>query len=564
MWGHCTPRNARKTGTLVGALLLLAAIMAGPALAQVGLPPSYDVQKVDPPNRQVGGGFGSGAASAGDVNGDGKDDFLAYQLAGSPGNDGEVYVISGATGERIDTIYAPDPDPDATGLTGTNNDNEANFGFPWLSKVGTNQGSSPGEFTDLASCPGASPTTDPDKPLCGGAVGPPDGIPDILVGARGVDAQGRTDAGRVYVFDGRTRALLKRIDMPPEDVTDLALGDGKRKGGVWFGRTAVNPAGQPGCEGNSSVGPCQPVSRAVQIGDMDADGRPDLVVGASATSEDPSTAHPNSECASASADAFCSAQGRAYIYRGEDIVGSSPAEILDGSGSNETVKRLKNLYAQSAGGSGLFANSLAPIGDVGSCTAPGIGAGDLCPAGAVSAAPDGKPDIVVGALRTDLPFDSPGGALQDAGVSHVVDGVTGAVLRTYQSPDPQGFAVFGSQFLQPAGGDMGEDELPDAYIPAAAHNTDGAPTGGRGWVFSGNPTDPNPLISTIADPTPHEAENFGYAAVGVGDLVGGADAPRNELLVASEGPFFTAPGGFAPDPPPNDLHFFNGATGRVL
>ena len=558
-------------GLLVGVFALSMVAMASPALAQVGLPPGYDVQRINPPNPELGGNFGSGMASAGDVNGDGEDDLLTHQLAGSPGEDGEVYVISGETGALIDTILAPDQDTDATGTTPAPGDNQSNFGFPWMSKLGTNRGNSPANFTDLASCPGASAAND----VCPGTIGPPDGIPEILVGARGVDAKGVIDSGRAYIFDGGTRALLKRIDMPAaEAAAAVARGTAAvRAGGTWFGRSVLNPAGQPGCAGNSSVGPCQAVPRSVEIGDMDGGGRPDIIVGASATTESTGaagSAYPTSQCAAATAGGFCTAAGRAYIYRGEDIVGSSPQEILDGtvggqSGSGpEVVRQLRNPHAQSAGGSQLFANSLTAIGDVGSCNAA-VAAGDRCPDAASSSVPDGRPEVVVGALRVDLPFNAPGAPSTDEGVSFLVDGATGAFLHTYQSPEPQASAVFGSQFQQPAAGDLGASALPDAYIASSAHDVPGAPTGGRGYVFNGDFKSAAALISELRDPTPHETENFGYASVGVGNLVGGVNSPRNELLVGSEGPFFTDRPASDPAPaPPNDLHFFNGATGRVL
>ena len=557
-------RMLQDAGAACMALTLLMAA-ATPALAVgPGLPRTYTVQKVDSPLPALEGTFGSGAASAGDLNGDGKDDILLFQLKRSPNEDGQVFVISGADGSLIDTIVAPDG-----GGTG----NKANFAFPWMSKVGTNRASAP--FTDLASCPGGTSGALCPTPT----IGPADGVPDILVGARGVDARGLRDAGRVYVFDGKTRALLKRIDQPAADTTPVAL---SRSGGTWFGRTVLNPAGASGCEGNSSVGPCPSgIPRAVQIGDLDAGGQPDLVIGASATSEDSSSAYPTSHCAR-TPGSVCQGSGRVYIYRGEEIVGSSPGEILDGttngntsSGSNgtETFKRLRNIASQAddlqssvSADSEIFGNSLTPIGDVGSCDlskAPaGTGSGDRCPRVAGSTIPDGKPDYVIGALRVDLPIDNPQTAFADAGVSFLADGATGTILTIYEHPEPQSGAVFGSQFTQPAAGDLGDSAAPDAFVPAAGQNTT-VSRGGRGYVMNGNfkASITSRNFSRLDDPTPHAAENFGYASVGVGDLVGGAGNPANELLTGSEGPFF----GAAPrENILNDVHFFNGFTGKVL
>ena len=559
-------RPTLRLAWLVPAALsvLMAATITPAWAAGPGLPRTYSVQRIDSPLPSVDGTFGSGAASAGDLNGDGKDDILTFQLPRSPNNDGQVFVISGADGSLIDTIVAPDP-----GGTG----NVANFAFPWMSKLGTNRSEAP--FTDLASCPGGR-----NGALCpNSTIGPADGVPEILVGARGVDARGLRDAGRVYVFDGKTRALLKRIDQPAADTTPVAL---SRSGGTWFGRSVLNPAGVPGCAGNSSVGPCSDrVPRAVEIGDLDAGGQPDIVIGASATTEDQASAHPDSHC-SKTPGARCQGSGRVYIYRGEEIVGSSSGEILDGTtngnsagGSNgtETFKRLRNIASQAddlsasvSADSELFGNSLTAVGDVGSCDlskAPaGTGPGDRCPRAASTALPDSKPDFHVGALRVDLPINAPQASLADAGVNFLIDGATGTILSTYEHPEPQPGAVFGSQFTQPAVGNLGDSALPDLFIPAAGQNTS-VLRGGRGYVLNGNfktgVTSVN--MSRIDDPTPHAAENFAYASVGVGDLVGGADAPANEILTGSEGPFF----GLAPrESVINDVHFYNGFTGRVL
>src|SRR4051794_2936245 len=244
-----------------------------------------------------------------------------------------MYFIDGVTGQRFKTIEAPDP-----GGTGTGN-NAANFAFPWVSKIGTNKNVA-SQYTDLASCPSPPPNA---GELCRSAqIGGPDGIPDIIVGARGVDPRGVKDAGRVYVYDGATFALLKRIDQPPADTTPLAI---SRAGGTWFGRTALNPSGLPPCEGNGGVGTCETVPIGVERGDLDGGGRPDIVVGASANSENSSTAYPGSHCAR-TPNALCLAAGRLYIYRGEQIVGTSPNEILDGvvptGGSAEDITTLKN------------------------------------------------------------------------------------------------------------------------------------------------------------------------------------------------------------------------------
>ncbi len=554
------------------ALAIVAAAAPTSAVADgPGLPRTYAVRSINSPMATANGVFGRSLAGAGDVNRDGKDDLLVSQQANSPGNEGEVFVINGATGALIDTLVAPDPG-NPTNATGNS---KAGFGSFQVSKIGSSRGA-PGTFTDLASCPGGTSGV-----LCPNAtIGPPDGTPEIVVGARGVDPRGRPDAGRVYVYDGATRALLKRIDQPAADTTDLAL---TRVGnGTNFGRTALNPAGLPACSGNFGVGECQDprtLPRAVEIGDLDAGGLPDLVIGAATHTESSATADPTSQCAR-TAGARCEAAGRVYTYRGENIVGSSPQEILDGSvnantaaGSNgsETVRGLRNPDAQADNQSSVNAdseqlgNTLTAIGDVGRCTptipapASPISVGDRCPRANSTNVPDGVPDFVATAPGADLPLDNPDPSFANAGVAYLIDGASGTVLYTYQHPERQSGATFASQLgsHEPAVGDLGNSAAPDVYFPAPGQNTPAASGAGRGYVVNGNfrTGSGTVLLDRLDDPTPQKNGNFGGGSAGVGDLVGGADNPANEMLIGVEG--FTSS-------PSSDVHFFNPATERVL
>ena len=554
------PLKPARLAAGAGALSMLLLCFAATALAAgEGLPRSYQALRVDSPQPALGGVFGRGMASAGDVNGDGEDDLLLPQQAGSPGGEGEVFVVSGESGALIDTIVAPDPGnpQNAAG------NNRAGFGSFWASRIGSNRGG-PGSFRDLASCPGGTSGV-----LCATAIGPPDGVPEIVIGARGVDARGLKDSGRVYVYDGATRALLKRIDQPAADTTPLAL---STAGGTNFGRTALNPSGLTACEGNFGLGTCPAMPRAVEIGDMDGQGRPDLVIGAPHTVEDSTTAHPASHCAQ-TPGARCELAGRVYVYRGEEIVGSNPREILDGTtdGQNaggpvipESFTRIKNPGAQADNQESVnvdneqLGNSLTAIGDVGKCNMP-IAAGEHCPRASSVTTPDELPDVVVPAPGVDLPIDDPDPtAYGNAGVVFLVDGATRSVLSTYPHPERQLGSTFGSQLgsHEPAVGDLGSTGLPDIYAPAPGQNTVFT-SAGRGYVLNGNfkGGSSTRLIARLDDPTPNVRGNFGGGSAGVGDLVGGAASPANELLIGTEG--FTLS-------PSSDVHFFNAATEKVL
>jgi len=551
-------------GLTLGLVATVPALAAGP-----GLPRTYQVQVIDSPDPAPGAAFPFQIKNAGDLDRDGKDDMLMPQIAGSPGGNGQVYVISGATGGTIAKI--PSPDDGGEG-------NKANFGFPWVDKIGANVqpglGAFPG-FTDLASCQDAAVSI--GGPCRDARIGPADGIPEIVVGARGVDARGKKDAGRVYVFDGRTFSLLKKIDQPVPDTEPPALASGS----TWFGRTVLNPAGVPACAGNGGVGDCETPTnpRAVQMGDMDGGGRPDLVIGASLTSENNQTAAPGSHCARTAPDGTeCRSSGRVYFYFGEDIVGSSPGEILEGEangGTREAFTRIKNPDSQNdeAGGSELFGNSLTPIGDVGTCkpiaatetrpATPVPPAGTECPRSQNQGDPDGFPDVVVSHQRADLPLDDPRPDLQDAGASYVVDGKTATILATFENPEPQRGVVFGAQVSQFASGDLGDTTKPDVFMGSPGQNTQTDTAVGRGYVMNGNLTaTPAAVnISRLDDPTPVKAGNFGASHVGVGDLVPGPRTPANELVVGEGGGFY----GVAPQREIiTDVHVMNGVTERAL
>jgi hypothetical protein len=469
---------------LRGAACCLAGVVATPASA--ALPRTYDVQRVDSPVPTAAAGFGGGVAAIGDLNGDGRAEFATGQNAGSPGGSGQVFIFNGATGALLDTIVAPD-----AGGAGS----AALFGIPFTDRL-----------PDIGSCPGRT-----NGQLCTNPIGPKDGVPDLLIGARGVDAGGVTDTGRVYVFDGATRALMKRIDMPPADRTALGISSG----GTWFGRVAYSPGALPPCTGNLGVGGCATLPTAVTLGDFDGGGAPDIVVGASRYTESPATAFPGSHCAN-TAGATCVGAGRTYVYRGEDVAASDPGVTLE-----TALRTLRNPAAQAddptvfdvTARRELFGNAITAVGDVGGCTTPAITAGDRCPFTGISTTLDGRPEMLVSAFRVDGPVNAPDGSMPDVGVNFLYDGATGALLTTYSHPEPQPGAVFGTPVGGLAVGDLGGDTTrPDVYLPAVTQSRQ-FKAQGRGYVMSG---DLNAFTSTLNfalldDPTPAVGGNFGGA-----------------------------------------------------
>lgn len=104
----CRSSLQRVVSLLVGLAALAALTTTSALAAGPGLPRTYQVQRIDSPNPVPVGLFSLGMNAVGDLNKDGKEDLLVPQVPGFS-EDGQVFVFSGATGERIDTIPAPDP-----------------------------------------------------------------------------------------------------------------------------------------------------------------------------------------------------------------------------------------------------------------------------------------------------------------------------------------------------------------------------------------------------------------------------------------------------------------------
>ena len=614
----------KRTGGLFLVAAFAALVLTVPAFAAApGLPRTYDVTPIESANPLPGGGgnFGWGVTSA-DVTGDGKSElFVAQSQSNVPGY---VFIYDGVTNKFVDQLFPPERNaPPASGIT-----NEE-FAFVYIEQM-----------PDLGSCVGGTPGG--INELCPDArVGPQDGIPEIIAGSRALRVGtctapattcpelGRTGVlsdptmGRAYVFDGKTRAVLKKIDMPLVHRQSQVL----RGGAGAFGRFVMTPAGLPPCAGpasegnNAGVGPCdfptfevpppggsppgtpstQVRAKAVEIGDADglannpataSIARADLFISSrgyrytstSGTNAQfpngvPNTAPAGSQCATA-APAFNNTSGNctggaAFYYRGEEIANSDPREILDGTvdgqvagGSRgienldqETVRILKNPFAQVPGQE--FSGGMWRIGDVARCSGPAA-APNTHQCTSQTFNPDGVPDFIVADDQVDFPLAAPDTtSWQDVGAAYLFDGKTGLLIFTYSNPQPQPRAGYTDSFNPgfPAG-NMGHSLLPDFVTGSSTHSVKFIGDG-RGFISNGEATNGRGAqIGVLDDPTPKPAGQFGSSQTGVGNLVDGAQTPNNEIMMGSYSPFGVSTEAAAELL--SDVTIFNGITARPL
>jgi hypothetical protein len=554
---HSRLTTATAVACIVGTAWLIALI--APGVVSADLPRTYEVQRVDSPSPLQNGRFALSLTNVGDVNGDGEDDVLTgTDKHGTTLGAGQVNVISGEDGTTLRRYALPDVDP---GVPGGGGDRPSGFG------------SAVAKLADVGSCPGFAGAA--GEPCTAATVGPLDAVPEHLVAASGVDVDPATGApnpalnnslGIVYVFDGRSGALLKRLLMPAADrAATVAAGVDAR-----YGRTVLSPSGQPPCGGFGGLAttenecPYPPASRAA-IGDLDATGADlgDVLVAATDYLETQATAHPESECATQTFVPArpCASAGRVYVYRGEDIAGSDPSIAL---AANADATTIRSPLAQPDDPAPLsrfsvteeFGMLLIPVGDAGRCAvtpAPIPGARCGNPG---SSTPDGSPEFAVVASSVNLH------GFPEVGEALLIDGATLTVIKTTPNPEPRPESAWGltqNGVVSPAIGDVTPSGGPDFYVPEIQYA--GRYTAqGRGLVVDGRPANQGSFREfpvRFEDPTPQTGEQFGASAGGVGNLAGDS---RREIIVGAIGPH--NPG--TNQQVVNDVHIFSPVTGTAL
>lgn len=448
--------RSRYGGLAVLVALLCACVTAS---ARAAVPGGYAVQRVDASTRAAGDSFGQRLLAPGDLDGDGITDVVIASPAATNG-EGEVIAVSGDDGARVwDGVLRPvDPASNAA-------------------DTATHLGTALAVFSDVSGC------TQPAGANCFSPTSP-DGVPELLVSAPGADLNNISakEVGRVYVVDGASGAIVKRIQLDPAE--GLPAG-----GKVEFGAGVLT------------------------VADIDGLGRPDIVVGAPGWNDNFDS---NLDCEVTPASEFgtCLQAGRVFVFSGEAVTGAASSPL------NTVGATIANPFAQddTSAPAGTeperFGAALLDAGDVGKCLNPAQAGNANC----LDAPPsdnspsdvlDGRPDFVVTAPRLD--HDA---AIQDSGTLFVVDGASLKLIRKLDSPTPQSDGRFGEiTYNGPSVGNVGGSGVPDLFM--AAPGAGDAPAQGRAYLLDGNVLAPDPVLGTLNDPTPVSGGAFGSAASGV-------------------------------------------------
>ena len=359
---------------------------------------AYGLTSIDTPFPQATGRFGERHAATDDIDGDGVNDYFVGALSESVGginNAGRVFAISGRTRAVIYDILSPELQ------------SGAQFGF-FIAVLGDVDADG---RNDIAIGTDAQDTT-PAGDSCAPA---PTGSP-----ANGCN----TDQGKAWAFSGGKRGrLLYEVD---------------------------NPDPQPSARFGSRIG---------RAGDINGDGVPELIMGASNNDV------PAGCGADGTVETGCRQnQGQAYIF----------------DGRNGTFVRELNLPAS---------DQVPPTCST-SCGSLGLavqGPGDVNGDGIIDQLVDAGSLSVTEAGAVCAAGSQ--GCFAAQGAMYLFSGADGAMLVRFDDPVPQAGVNFGFQDAAPlAPGDVNNDRRADIFgngFTQAGPGPGMAQDEGRIWVFDG-------------------------------------------------------------------------------
>ena len=439
------PRHSRAWPALLALSAVIAGMVTFGASSAVAANPFTDFTtnftRVESPNPQLKGRWSERLATVPDLNGDGKNEILIADLHESFSGFPLAGRVYMQDGATHRFLYQIDsPEIQAN----------AQFGF-FISVIGDVNGDGKADF---------AAGTDAQNVLSTG----PNAGDSCTAGTAGCN----TRQGKAWVFSGKDGHMLY-------------------------------PLTDPDPQAQARFG-----SRIGRAGDVNGDGIPDIIVGASG-SDDPAGCGHKPDGTPITPTGNCRVgEGAAYIFSGKD--GTLLRKLTMPKADLPPATCSSNLGGDGkpAPNCGSFGLAVQGFGDV---TSPD-GASRLL----VDAATFNYDTATKQACKLNPMGAFPATCNKSQGAEYVFDGKTGAEIRRTDDPAPEAGAFFGFQDVEPlAPGDVNGDGVPDYY--ANGFLQDG-PTGlssaGRAFVFSGKD---GSLLYEIKDPRPVAGGQFAFSMV---------------------------------------------------
>jgi len=518
-----------------------------------------------------GGLFGYSVSGAGDVNRDGRADYIVGEpLAGNGGTErGLAYIFSGTNGAALQTLEGTEEDGarfgfSVAGLGDVNSDGKSDVvvGEPKANDTGSDRGKVfvYNGFTGavIYTVTGIESNAQLGYAVAGAGDVNRDGRADFLVGEPYAD-NGGTDRGKVYVHSGATGSVLYTTagtssgstfgnavagggDFNRDGKSDFIVGaansaSGGADSGAAFRFTSgftTLPALSPtltytatGAEDSAFLG-----SSVANLGDVNADGEDDFLIAEPRSGNDQGTVYVYSGASGAilytkTGTGEASARFGFSAAGGGDVNGDGKNDFI--VGEPYTAAGGKVWVFSGATGVELFSVESIEAGSELGYSVAIIGDADG----------DGKDDILISEPSAD-------NGDTDRGIAYVISGGSngGTTLFTIGGDITSDF--LGDRVA--AAGDTDGDGRAD-FLVATSNNDDGGSQAGRVVLYSGATGEP---LKTI----------LGAAA---GDRLGFAIAPAGDVNADGEDDYIVAsPSAASGGTSRGKVEVYSGSSGSVL